>query len=283
MSVATLASPRAPRFSRRKDCSRADTQETERQLLIRYHDDGDLAAREQLAESFLPLARDLALRYTYTDEPFDDLLQVASLGLIKAIDRFEPGRGTKFTSYAAPTILGELKRHFRDKGWSLHVPRGTLELALKVQEATMLLGSRTGRSPTVDEIAQHLQVGTEQVLEALEALAARHAASLDVPVDDSSDDSATRHDTIGAEDDGYAAIDASASLADAVRRLPMVDRRVFMLRYRYELTQSEIAEQVGVSQMQVSRILRRVTDELRGLMDPDGTLAPRKRARARRG
>src|SRR5262249_48429044 len=168
----------------------------------------------------------------------------------------------------------ELKRHFRDKGWSLHVPRGTLELALRVQEATRVLGSRTGRSPTVDEIANHLGVGTEQVLEALEALAARHASSLDVPVDaDAGDESATRHETIGAEDGGYAAIDTSASLAEAVRRLPMVDRRVFMLRFSYELTQSEIAEQVGVSQMQVSRILRRVTGELRDWMDPGGAPA----------
>ena len=116
----------------------------------------DLAAREELVERFLPLARDLALRYTYTDEPFDDLLQVASLGLIKAIDRFEPGRGTKFTSYAAPTILGELKRHFRDKGWSLHVPRDLQERTLAVSRATEILSKELGRSPKVREVAGHL-------------------------------------------------------------------------------------------------------------------------------
>ena len=123
MNAVALATPGVPRIPRRTECSREDIQETERQLLVRYHQHGDLAAREELAERFLPLARDLALRYTYTDEPLDDLLQVACLGLIKAIDRFEPERGTKFSSYAAPTILGELKRHFRDKGWALHVPR----------------------------------------------------------------------------------------------------------------------------------------------------------------
>ena len=144
MTAATIAVPRIPRCERRAPCAGADARETERLLLVRYHEDGDLAAREELVERFLPLARDLALRYTYTDEPFDDLLQVASLGLIKAIDRFEPGRGTKFTSYAAPTILGELKRHFRDKGWSLHVPRDLQERSLAVSRATEVLSKELG-------------------------------------------------------------------------------------------------------------------------------------------
>ena len=156
MSAVALASPSLPRFSRRTPCDRAKAQETERQLLIRYHSEGDLAAREELAERFLPLARDLALRYTYTDEPFDDLLQVASLGLVKAIDRFDPTRGTKFTSYAAPTILGELKRHFRDKGWALHVPRDLQERTLAVSRATEALSKRFGRSPRVREVAAEL-------------------------------------------------------------------------------------------------------------------------------
>ena len=132
MAVLAIASPGPPNGRHGGASSRENAREIERQLLIRYHDEGDLAAREELAERFLPLARDLALRYTYTDEPFDDLLQVACLGLVKAIDRFEPGRGSKFTSYAAPTILGELKRHFRDKGWSLHVPRDLQERSLAV-------------------------------------------------------------------------------------------------------------------------------------------------------
>ena len=147
---------RASPIRRRTPWDRAEAQETERQLLIRYHREGDLAAREELAERFLPLARDLALRYTYTDEPFDDLLQVASLGLVKAIDRFDPERGTKFTSYAAPTILGELKRHFRDKGWALHVPRDLQERTLAVSRATEALSKRLGRSPKVREVAAEL-------------------------------------------------------------------------------------------------------------------------------
>ena len=156
MTAATLAVPRMPRNQRRAPCAGADARETERLLLVRYHELGDLAAREKLVERFLPLARDLALRYTYTDEPFDDLLQVASLGLIKAIDGFKPGRGTKFTSYAAPTILGELKRHFRDKGWSLHVPRDLQERSLAVSRATEGLSKELGRSPKVREVAEHL-------------------------------------------------------------------------------------------------------------------------------
>jgi RNA polymerase sigma-B factor len=256
----------------RSDKSRSSLEQRvdDHALFTQWQTDGDRSARDELVQRHLALARKLASRYARANEPFDDLFQVASLGLVKAVDRFDPDRGVAFSSFAVPTIVGELKRHFRDKGWSLHVPRGILELALKVQEATMELGSGTRRSPTVDEIADHLGVGTEQVLEALEALAARYAASLDVPIDgDRSDESTTiRLETIGAEDESYAAIDASASLAEAVRGLPVADRRVFMLRFRDELTQSEIADRMGVSQMQVSRILRRVTNELRGRIDP---------------
>lgn len=239
-------------------------------LFTQWQVDGARSARDELVERHLALARKLANRYARANEPIDDLFQVASLGLVKAVDRFDPDRGIAFSSFAVPTIVGELKRHFRDKGWSLHVPRGTLELALRVQDATTAMSARTGRSPTVDEIADHIEVGTEQVLEALEALAARHATSLDVPVDDATEESTSRHETIGAEDAGYAAIDTSASLAEAVRRLPLVDRQVFTLRFHHDLTQSEIAERIGVSQMQVSRILRRVTQELRDRMGPEG-------------
>src|ERR687895_2235328 len=197
MSAVALAPSPSFRMSRRRECDRAEARETERQLLVRYHHEGDLAAREELVERFLPLARDLALRYTYPDEPFDDLLQVASLGLIKAIDRFEPGRGTKFTSYAAPTILGELKRHFRDKGWSIHVPRDLQERTLAVSRATEVLSTGLGRSPKVREVAAHMGCSVEQVLEAQEAAAGYEAASLDAPAARDDEESGALLDLLG--------------------------------------------------------------------------------------
>ena len=206
-------------------CTGADSRETERRLLVRYHELGDLAAREELCERFLPLARDLALRYTYTDEPFDDLLQVASLGLIKAIDRFEPGRGTKFTSYAAPTILGELKRHFRDKGWSLHVPRDLQERTLAVSRATEMLSKELGRSPNVREVAEHLGCTVEQVLEAQEAAASYEAASLDAPAARDDDDAASLVDMLGSNDHAYDLVEDRDAIANTWLALPEVERQ----------------------------------------------------------
>jgi RNA polymerase sigma-B factor len=261
MAVA-LAPASIPRIPRRKDCTRADARETERQLLVRYHQEGDLAAREELVERFLPLARDLALRYTYTDEPFDDLLQVASLGLIKAIDRFEPGRGTKFTSYAAPTILGELKRHFRDKGWSLHVPRDLQERTLAVSRATEALSKELGRSPKVREVAEQLGCSVEQVLEAQEAAASYEAASLDAPAARDDDESASLVDLLGREDSAYELVEDREAIASTWHSLPEVERKVVELRFMHDLTQREIGEQIGYSQMHVSRLLRRALTRL---------------------
>jgi RNA polymerase sigma-B factor len=260
--TATLAVPRIPWNNRRAPCAGADTRETERLLLVRYHEDGDLAAREELVERFLPLARDLALRYTYTDEPFDDLLQVASLGLIKAIDRFEPGRGTKFTSYAAPTILGELKRHFRDKGWSLHVPRDLQERTLAVSRATESLSKELGRSPKVREVAEQLGCAVEQVLEAQEAAASYEAASLDAPAARDDDESASLVDLIGDEDSAYDLVEDREAIASTWHSLPEVERKVVELRFMHDLTQREIGEQIGYSQMHVSRLLRRALTRL---------------------
>ena len=248
MSAVALAPASVPRIPRRKDCDRAEARETERQLLVRYHHEGDLAAREELVERFLPLARDLALRYTYTDEPFDDLLQVASLGLIKAIDRFEPGRGTKFTSYAAPTILGELKRHFRDKGWALHVPRDLQERTLAVSRETEVLSKTLGRSPKVREVAAALGCSVEDVLEAQEAAASYEAASL--------------VDLMGDEDSSYELVESRDAIASTWKALPEVERRVLELRFMHDLTQREIGEQIGYSQMHVSRLLRRALKRL---------------------
>jgi RNA polymerase sigma-B factor len=262
MSVATLASPSFPRFQRRRETTRDQARETERQLLIRYHRDGDIAAREELAERFLPLARDLALRYTYTDEPFDDLLQVASLGLIKAIDRFEPGRGTKFTSYAAPTILGELKRHFRDKGWALHMPRDLQERTLAVSRATEALSKELGRSPKVREVAAELGCSIEDVLEAQEAAASYETTSLNAPTAHDDDDAAALVDLIGDEDSAYELVESRDAIASTWRALPEVERSVLELRFMHDLTQREIGEQIGYSQMHVSRLLRRALDRL---------------------
>ncbi len=215
----------------------------------------------------LGLARRLASRYVRTQEPLEDLVQVASLGLVKAIDRFDPDRGVAFATFAVPTILGELKRHFRDTGWSLHVPRKLQELVLKVQEGQVTLSSRTGRSPTVHELAQYLELSSEEVVEALEANGAHHAASLDAPLAGRDDEGAgTQHDAIGAEDICYTMFESSASLEAAVAQLSEADQRVLALRFRQSLTQREIAEVIGVSQMQVSRILRRIGTQLREAM-----------------
>jgi RNA polymerase sigma-B factor len=262
MSAATLAAPRTLGAPRRAPCSGTDARETERQLLIRYHEEGDLAAREELCERFLPLARDLALRYTYTDEPLDDLLQVASLGLIKAIDRFEPGRGTKFTSYAAPTILGELKRHFRDKGWSLHVPRDLQERTLAVSRATEVLSKELGRSPKVREVAGHLGCSVEQVLEAQEAAASYEAASLDAPAGRDDVESASLIDLLGENDSSYDLVEDRQAIASTWASLPEVERQVLELRFMHDLTQREIGERIGYSQMHVSRLLRRALNRV---------------------
>jgi RNA polymerase sigma-B factor len=239
-----------------------------RELFRRWRDEGDRAAREQLVVRHLSLARKLATRYGRTQEPFEDLFQVASLGLLKAIDRFDPDRGIAFTSFAVPTILGELKRHFRDKGWAVHLPRGLQELVLRIQDADTKLGSTGRRSPSVDEIAQYLNLDTDTVLEGLEAIAAHHASSMDQPIEAGQEDgTSTPHDTVGTIDDGYALVNTTASLATAVKQLRRADREVLALRFRDDLKQSEIAERIGVSQMQVSRILRRATDQLRQTVD----------------
>jgi len=262
MTAATLAAPTPPRLRRSSTFQRSDAREAERQLLIRYHCEGDLAAREELVERFLPLARDLALRYTYTDEPFDDLLQVASLGLIKAIDRFEPGRGTKFTSYAAPTILGELKRHFRDKGWSLHVPRDLQERTLAVSREAEALSKKLGRSPKVREVAAVLGCSIEDVLEAQEAAASYEAASLDAPTARDDGESAALVDLIGGDDSAYELVESRDAIASTWRALPEVERKVLELRFMHDLTQREIGERIGYSQMHVSRLLRRALSRL---------------------
>jgi RNA polymerase sigma-B factor len=231
-------------------------------LLARYHYEGDLSAREELVARFLPLARDLALRYRYTDEAVDDLIQVASLGLLKAIDRYEPGRGSKFTSYAAPTILGELKRHFRDTGWDMHVPRDLQERVLTVGRAREELSKGLGRTPTAREVGLELGFATEDVLEAAEVAQAYEASSLDAPASREDDDGASLVDMIAGDDSGYELVERRDALAGTWRSLPDLEQEVLRLRFTENLTQREIGERVGYSQMHVSRILRRALSRL---------------------
>ena len=224
---------------------------------------------------FLPLARKLARRYAGAREPFDDLVQVASLGLVKAVDRYDVSRGTAFSSFAVPTILGELKRYFRDLGWSVHVPRGAQEQALKVEEAQQQLTSKTGRPPTVDELAQYLELSIEEVLDALETAGAHHSTSLDAPRDEIDRESTTLAEAFGEEDKRYEFIDASVTIAAAARELSARERRVLALRFVEDLTQTQIADDIGVSQMQVSRILRRAVGRLRDITQLDAESAER--------
>src|ERR1700733_5158790 len=170
------------------------------ELFRRWNDHKDQAAREQLVALFMPMTRKLARRYHGAREPFDDLLQVASLGLVKAIDRYDPDRGTAFSSFAVPTILGELKRYFRDLGWAVHVPRGAQELAVKVEEVNHRLAGRDGRAPSVQALAQYMELPLDDVLDALETAQAHHAASLDAPHDDGEGDSGSLADTFGRPD-----------------------------------------------------------------------------------
>lgn len=241
--------------------------EIEQHLFSVYAATGDVAIREELVRRFLPLARDLAARYTYTDEPYDDLLQVASLGLIKAIDRFEPARGSKFTSYAAPTILGELKRHFRDKGWALHVPRELQERTLAVTRETERLSKELGRSPTAKEIAAGLGTTPEKVLEAAEASSAYEAASLDTPVAREDGESGALVDQIGHTDSSYELVESRDAIATAWSELPPTEQSVLKLRFMDDLTQREIGERIGYSQMHVSRLLRRALTRLDSAAD----------------
>jgi RNA polymerase sigma-B factor len=235
----------------------------ERRLLVRYHRDGDPAAREQLVERFLPLARQLARRYQRAGEQLDDLVQVASLGLLKAIDRFDPARETAFSSFAVPTILGELKRHFRDKGWSVRVPRDLQELAVKVDRVADDMSRELGRLPTPAEISERIGATLEQVLEAREAAAAYRAVSLDRPRTEGDEEGDSYADSVGADDPGFRLAEASATVERLMRVLSEREREVLRLRFEEDLTQSEIGARVGVSQMHVSRLIRQSIARLR--------------------
>jgi RNA polymerase sigma-B factor len=242
-------------------------------LFLRYRHQHDAATREALVRRFLPLAHDVARRYHRLDEPLEDLMQVASLGLVKAIDRFDPERGVAFSTYAVPTMVGELKRHFRDTGWAVHLPRGLNERWLTVERAERELRATLHRSPTVAELAARTELPLEEVLSAMEAGRARGTLSLDLPrpPDDEDGDShagESRIDAVGATDDRLGLVDDTVSVADAIHELSPRDREVLGLRFIEEMTQSEIADQIGVSQMQVSRIIRRSLERLNQTVVP---------------
>lgn len=240
-------------------------------LLHRYRCDGDPAAREELVVRFLPLARDLARRYFRSSVPAEDLIQVASLALVKAVDRFEPERGTPFRAFAVPTILGELKRYFRDSAWGVHVPRSAQERALAVGDATEQLTSLSGRSPTVHEIAGYLELSQEEVLDALQAAQAYASTSLDAPPPATAEVCNERNleSELGAEDERFELIEARLAVAEAARSLPEAERQILYLWFIEELTQSDIGARLGVSQIQVSRTLRRSLAHLRTLAGGD--------------
>jgi RNA polymerase sigma-B factor len=234
-----------------------------RRLLERYHRLGDRGARDALIERFLPLARQLARRYAGAGENLEDLIQVASIGLVKAVDRFDASRGVAFSSYAVPTMLGEIKRYFRDSGWAVHVPRGVQERVMKVDRASKALGSKLGRPPSVAEIATAIEASQEEVLEAMEASQAYDAVSLDAPRAAGDNEADPFGESLGADDERFDLVEHGAAIAGPLSRLPPRDRIVLHLRFSEDMTQSEIAERIGVSQMQVSRLIRRALARLR--------------------
>jgi RNA polymerase sigma-B factor len=237
---------------------------SDRQLFVQTRA-GDANAREQLIERYLPLARRLARRYQRSEEPLEDLVQVASLGLVKAVDRYDTTRETAFSSFAVPTILGELRRHFRDRTWSVRVPRELQELALRVDKAISSLSSQTGHAPTVTEIAQELDASEEHVLDALQAASAYHSSSLDAPRVGSGEEGSGESvaDSIGTEEGGFQRAEERATLEPMLSHITERERLVLTLRFGEDLTQAEIGERIGVSQMQVSRLIRQALSRLR--------------------
>jgi RNA polymerase sigma-B factor len=262
MSAVALAPTRLSQSTPAERRKHVASRKLEHALLVRYHRAGDLNAREELVHRFLPLARELARRYAYTDEPFDDLLQVASLGLLKALDRFDPERGAKFTTFAAPTILGELKRHFRDKGWALHVPRDLQERSLAVSSAAEALAKRLSRSPKPRDVARDLGWSVEEVLEAQQAAASYEAASLDRPAARDDAEGTSVIDLLGAEDSAYGLVEDRDAIARTWDVLPAIERSVLELRFTHDLNQREIGARLGYSQMHISRLLRRALSRL---------------------
>jgi RNA polymerase sigma-B factor len=237
-------------------------------LLRRYHEEGDLQAREKLIEQYMSLVRSLARRYSYRGEQLEDLVQIGAIGLIKAIDRFDIDRGVELTTYATPNIIGEIKRHFRDKGWAVRVPRGLQELNVQLSRLMEQLTVQLGRSPTIPELAKAAGVEEEQVLEALESGRAYTSLSLSVG-GGGEDDDLDPLESLGTEEHQYEVSEDRAVLAPGFRVLDPRERMILQLRFFDGLTQSQIAQQVGISQMHVSRLIRRSLEKIRETIAED--------------
>jgi RNA polymerase sigma-B factor len=235
----------------------------DRILLRRYHENGDLQAREQLIEQYMSLVRSLARRYSYRGEQLEDLVQIGAIGLIKAIDRFDLERGVELTTYATPNIIGEIKRHFRDKGWSVRVPRGLQELNVQLSRLMEQLTVQLGRSPTIPELAKASGSTEEEVLEALESGRAYSSLSLSSGGGGDGDEDLDPLESIGSEEHQYEVSEDRAVLAPGFKALDERERKILQLRFFDGLTQSQIAQQVGISQMHVSRLIRRSLEKIR--------------------
>lgn len=242
---------------------KADSEKLDQFLLRRYHLHGDRHARDQLITMYLPLVRSLARRYSSRGEHFDDLVQVGSIGLIKAIDRFDLTRGVELTTYATPNIIGEIKRYFRDKGWSVRVPRGLQELNIRLNKVIDELVPKLQRSPTINEIAEAAGATPEEVLEALETSQAYNSVSLQASPGGESDDDTGLIDYMGTEEEAYDTMEDRTMLAPGFAKLDARERYILHLRFFEGLTQSQIAARVGISQMHVSRLIRRALEKLR--------------------
>jgi RNA polymerase sigma-B factor len=235
------------------------------ELLITYHRHGDPVAREQALVELMPLVRALAARYAGRGEPLEDLVQVGSVGLIKAVDRFDVDRGVDFASYAVPTIVGEIRRHFRDKSWAMHVPRRLKELSVRLSRILDELTTELGRSPTVAELAQAAGVDEEDVVDALDSSNAYSTRSLHAPFEDEGDGSLA--DKLGTAETGYEEVEDGSFIAAGLDALEERERQIVELRFFREMTQSQIAAEVGISQMHVSRLLRRALAKMRGRLE----------------
>lgn len=246
--------------------------ERTRELFRRYKEEGDEEAREQLIVSHVNLVRYIAAKFKNRGEPLDDLIQVGTIGLIKAIDRFDPSRGLEFTTYATPTIMGEIKRHFRDKGWTIRVPRRLQELSAKVNSATDELTARLQRSPSIEEVAEYLGTTADEVLEAMESSSAYSSVPLEAQGGNEDDDAPSVIDRYASVDGDLEASDDRIVLEEVIGEFPEADQQAIRMRFIDGMTQVVIAKRLGISQVQVSRMLRRALRRIQDKIDPEGLM-----------